>query len=142
MIYGLDTTILVQLELADHEMHARAARLRDTLLAEGSSFALAPQVLAEFVHIVTDGRRFTNPAPVARAIDQSERWWNAREITGVFPGPDAVSTFHRWMRDGQIGRNRILDTLLAATYAAAGVTAVVTSNTRDYHSFMDTIVTP
>ena len=46
------------------------------------------------------------------------------------------------MRDGQIGRNRILDTLLAATYAAAGITAVVTSNTRDYHSFMHTIVTP
>ncbi|MFP4432338.1 MAG: hypothetical protein ACOCW6_01305 [Spirochaetota bacterium] len=142
MIYGLDTTVLVQLELADHEMHARAARLRDRLLGEGCSFALAPQVLAEFVHIVSDSRRFVNPAPVPRALEQSERWWNAEEITRVFPGPDAVSTFHRWMRDAELGRNRILDTLLAATYSAAGITAVVTSNFRDYRSFMEVVVTP
>ena len=142
MIYGLDMTILVQLELADHEMHARAARLRDSLLGEGCSFALAPQVLAEFVHIITDSRRFTNPPPMSRALEQSERWWNAEEITRVFPGPDAVSVFHRWMRDEELGRTRILDTLLAATYSAAGITAVVTSNTRDYRSFIDTVVTP
>jgi hypothetical protein len=55
-------------------------------------------------------------------LEQSERWWNAEEITRVFPGPDAVSVFRRWMRDEDLGRTRILDTLLAATYATAGIT--------------------
>ena len=47
----------------------------------------------------------------------------------------AVARFHRWMRDHQLGRKRVLDTLLAATYRAAGVTSLLTLNASDFTVF-------
>ncbi len=34
-----------------------------------------------------------------------------------------------------LGRKRLLDTTLAATYYANGITTIATSNTRDYRGF-------
>ena len=51
---GADTTFLVQLELIELPMHKAAHELlqREILQAK-VSLALAPQVLAEFIHVVT-----------------------------------------------------------------------------------------
>ena len=56
---GADTTFLVQLELVELPAHeaARVLLQRDILQPQ-VSLALAPQVLAEFIHVVTDPRRF------------------------------------------------------------------------------------
>jgi hypothetical protein len=43
----------------------------------------------------------------------------------------AVRLFFQWMADHQLGRKRLLDTLLAATYSAAGITSIVSTNARD-----------
>jgi predicted nucleic acid-binding protein len=39
------------------------------------------------------------------------------------------------MRLHRLGRNRILDTLLAATYKTAGIGSVLTTNARDFSVF-------
>jgi hypothetical protein len=59
MIRGIDTTFLVQVEIAEHPVHEPARSRFTTLLDAGDTFALAPQVLAEFIHIVTDAKRFS-----------------------------------------------------------------------------------
>ncbi|MCG8479401.1 MAG: PIN domain-containing protein [Spirochaetales bacterium] len=142
MTYGLDTTFTVQLGVAEHPTHAAAVGLRDRLLADSHDFALAPQVLAEHVHIVTDPRRFTSPATAADALDQSRAWWEAIEIRRVYVDDEAVAIFYRWMAQHSLGRRRILDTMLAATYHSAGITAIISSNGRDYRPFFKTIVSP
>ena len=58
MIHGLDTSFLVAVEVAEHAEHGAAGETLSTLLAAGDRIALAPQVLAEFIHVVTDPRRF------------------------------------------------------------------------------------
>jgi len=55
--YGLDTDFLVACEIVDHPFHQSADALPQKLLADEHDFALAPQTLAEFIHIVTDMRR-------------------------------------------------------------------------------------
>ena len=57
MIHGVDTSFLVAVELVSHARHGDSRCLRDRFLKGGEQFALVPQVLAEFVHIVTDPRR-------------------------------------------------------------------------------------
>ena len=47
----------------------------------------------------------------------------------------AITLFHTWMRRHQLGRKRVLDTLLAATYRAANVTSLLTLNTTDFMVF-------
>ena len=142
MTRGADTSFLVAVEIVEHAHHADALRVLGELLARGDRVAIAPQVLAEFVHVVTDARRFQQPFSMGTALDKSERWWNAAETEQVLPTDLVVARFHDWMRGHQLGRKRVLDTLLAATYRAAGVTSLLTLNTDDFAVFAEFAFVP
>ena len=135
MTHGLDTSFLVAVEILEHPRHGEARATLRKLLADGDRFALAPQVLAEFVHAVTDPRRFQTPLPMEVALQHSARWWNSAEVDPATPTNEALAFFHEWMRQHQLGRKRVLDTLLAATYRSAGVTSLLTLNARDFTVF-------
>ena len=133
---GIDTTFLIQLEIRESESHAAALEvLRDRILGRDREAALAPQVLTEFVHVATDPRRFKRPLSVDLAIGKAGFWWNAREVARVSPDEESVAQFLAWMRGHGLGRKRLLDTLLAATYYGRGITTIATSNARDYRKF-------
>lgn len=100
---GVDTSFLVAFELSTHPLHAHARRLASDYAAE--RFAVAPQVTAEFVHVVTDPRRFEKPLSMSDALDRSGKWWAA------------------------------VDTMLAATYRTKGISVIVSSNWRDFAVF-------
>lgn len=132
MRHGLDTSFLVAAELVEHAAHgATKARLAD-LIAKGDRFALAPQVLSEFLHVVTDARRLEHPLEMDEARRIAARWWTAREVEQVFPSDEAVRQFLAWLGQYGLGRKRLLDTLLAATYRQAGVHSLLTLNARDF----------
>jgi predicted nucleic acid-binding protein len=75
------------MEHADHAV-ARATIAR--LISAGDVFAIAPQVLAELIHIVTDPRRFTNPLDMMAVRQVAEQWWKARDVVAVFPNDTAT----------------------------------------------------
>lgn len=135
MIQGVDTSFLVAVEVASHGRHGDSRMLRDRLLQGGDQFAIVPQVLAEFVHIVTDPRRCANPLSIDVAINRAESVWNAQETIQVFPDSAATSQFFIWMRQHQLGRKRLLDTILAATFHAVSIKSVVTLNRSDFELF-------
>jgi predicted nucleic acid-binding protein len=62
-------------------------------------------------------------------------WWEAAEVERVAPTADSVGPCWAWMRQHGLGRKRLLDTLLAATYHSHGVAAILTSDARDYATF-------
>lgn len=135
MIHGLDTGFLVAAEVKEHTDHAAARDTLSRLLAAGDLIAIAPQVLAEFIHIVTDPRRFTQPLDMIAAQQLAEQWWTAREVLRVFPDDAATRQFLAWLQQFSLGRKRLLDTLLAATYRQAGVQSILTTNHTDFAVF-------
>ncbi len=132
MTYGLDTDFLVACEIVDHPFHKSADALLQKLLADEHDFALAPQTLAEFIHVVTDQRRMPVPLVVTDAISRAEQWWQAAEVVRVFPDGNSVSDFFAWLRQYQLGRKRLLDTMLAASFRNGKVTKIITNNAKDY----------
>lgn len=132
MTHGIDTDFLVAAEITDHPFHQRADALLRELIVHGHDFALAPQTLAEFIHIVTDARRMPQPLTMAQAISHAEQWWESKEVIHVFPSNHATVDFFQWLRHHQLGRKRLLDTMLAATFKAASVPKIITNNARDY----------
>lgn len=132
---GIDTDFLVALEMAVHEQHAAVHRLLARNSKRGESFALAPQVLAEFSHVVTDGKRFAKPMEMSVALRQAEIWSTAVDVQLFLPQEKAVKLFFHWMNQHRLGRKRILDTMLAATYATEGVTKIATLNEDDFRLF-------
>jgi predicted nucleic acid-binding protein len=70
MIHGIDTSFLVATELAVHSRQAASRKLLHRLDQAGDQLALAPQVLAELVHIVTDPRRCSAPLAMPTALQR------------------------------------------------------------------------
>ena len=132
MKHGVDTDFLVAAEIRDHPFHHHADELVRRLLAEGHEFALAPQTLAEFIHVVTDPRRMPKPLSMADAINRATHWCQAAEVVHVFPEGQCVTNFLLWLKRHQLGRKRLLDTLLAATFHRAGIHRIITNNEGDY----------
>ncbi|MES2657833.1 MAG: PIN domain-containing protein [Verrucomicrobiota bacterium] len=135
MTHGIDTDFLVAIEIRDHPFHPQADALLQTLLEEGHDFAVTPQTLAEFIHIVTDAKRMPHPLTLAEAISRAEYWWQAAEVRRVFPDGESVMDFLGWLSRYQLGRKRLLDTLLAATYQRAGIRRLLSNNEKDYKVF-------
>jgi predicted nucleic acid-binding protein len=132
---GIDANFLIACELQEHAQHLAVRAILDTLVEAGERFALAPQVLAEFLHIVTDGKRLQTPRTMAEALERAELWRLAVDVVMLTPGSDALDLFFRWMSDFRLGRKRVLDTMLAATFATAGVVRVATIDVRDFQVF-------
>jgi predicted nucleic acid-binding protein len=135
MTHGFDTSFLVAAEVRGHPHHQASRSRLQALRSAGDNFAVAPQVLAEFIHVVTDSRRFSRPLSMDAALSRAEAWWTSAEIRQVHTSSATVREFFEWMRLHRLGRNRILDTLLAATYKTAGVRSVLTTNARDFALF-------
>lgn len=133
---GLDTSFLVGLAIREHASHARCLKLFEAEIQGGTAtMALAPQVLAELCHVVTDPRRFERPLEMADALDLCDQWWNSQECRQVAVDPEVGVLFFRWMRDFRLGRKRLLDTLLAATYHRAGVRRLAATDWRDFERY-------
>jgi predicted nucleic acid-binding protein len=143
MIHGLDTGFLVAAEVAEHADHTAARETLARLIAASDQIAIAPQLLAEFIHVVTDPRRFAKPLDMAAARDVAEQWWTARDTVRVFPDNGATRQFLSWLQQFSLGRKRLLDTLLAATYLQAGIQSLLTTNPADFGVFgVFTCITP
>ena len=65
----------------------------------------------------------------------ARKWWTANEIDHVFPNAEATRQFLEWLDDFQLGRKRLLDTLLAATYRQGGIQSLLTTNPDDFGVF-------
>jgi predicted nucleic acid-binding protein len=124
--HGLDTSFLVAHEVSRHALHRRVRSCCDQLLARGDRLALAPQVLAEFIHVVTDDHRFAAPLSIEAAVERASTWWHAEEVLPIYPGAETTRLFLSWLIQFRLGGKRLLDTLLAATWGEAGVTRILT----------------
>ena len=88
--------------------------------------------LAEFIHVVTDPRRFTQPLEIGEARRLAGQWWTARDVDQVFPDEAAVRQFFAWLEQHRLGRKRLLDTFLAATYRVANIASILTTDPHDF----------
>jgi predicted nucleic acid-binding protein len=135
IIVAIDTDFLVAVEIRDHIFHRPADALLNRLLDDGRKLAVAPQMLAEFVHVVTDSKRLKEPLSMEEALARAEHWWQAQEVVRIYPEGDAVSTWIEWLREHRLGRKRLLDTMLAASAYTQEIAMIVTNNEMDFKIF-------
>jgi predicted nucleic acid-binding protein len=143
MMHGIDTGFLVVIEMVEHPEHLPARAKLIQLLGAGDLLGITPQVLAEFLHIVTDSRRFAQPLAMPTACQLAEQWWTSKDVVHIFPADAPTRQFLAWLQQFSLGRKRLLDTLLAATYQQAGIHSILTTNQADFAVFgVFTCITP
>ncbi len=118
--------------MLEHAEHTQALACCERLLNENKLLALCPTVIDEFLHVVTDPRRFERPLKMAKAIHLAQVWLQSQETVTIIPTEDSNRLHLDWMLRHRLGRKRINDTRIAAIYYEHGVRALLTSNARDF----------
>lgn len=132
---ALDTDVLVNWAMAGAPYHEVSRRFVDDVLDDETQVALVPQVLFEFLHVVTDPRRFEFPFAFPDAVQLVRRLWDGPEVVRVSSGPMLVHRTLELLDANRLGRKRILDSALAATLQEAGVRKLATFNRRDFEIY-------
>jgi predicted nucleic acid-binding protein len=132
---ALDTDVLVHWAMTGMPRHVAARELVRAEISAGRSVALALQVLWEFLHVVTDPRRFSTPMTTSSALATTGALWDAPDTTRIVAGPRTAHRTLELLRTLELGRERILDTALAATLEEAGIKRLATFNRKDFEAF-------
>jgi len=132
---GLDATTLIAFELKEHPLHQFVRGGIRACVAHGDRFALADQTVWEFLHIVTDQRRFSTPLQMPDAIQRAQRWTASREVVHLDATSEAQEWTLKWMEEFNLGRKRILDTSLAALFHVNRISRIATANPLDFELF-------
>jgi predicted nucleic acid-binding protein len=135
MTLALDTDVLVAWNMSGAPAHLPVRRLIEREIGGQGQLAVTAQVLFEFIHVVTDSRRFESPLDVSSAIDRAREIWNAKDVVRLEPATTVLHRTLELMGTHRLGRKRILDTALAATLESAGVERLATFNGRDFRVF-------
>jgi len=135
---GLDTNVLIYAQMPvfpEHEI------VRKFLLAQlalpDMTLVVTPSILHEFVHIVTDGRRFDPPVPMVQAIMLARLCLGRNNVDCVSTNESILLEAFDLMEHYNLGRKRIADTLFAATLMHFGIRELITCNPDDFRLFKD-----
>ncbi len=132
---GIDTSFLIAWAIPEHPDHGTCRQLSSKAASQGRSFGLTLGILAEFLHVATDPKRFSKPLTMAEAIHIADFWAQAAEVTLLHQEVATCQQWLHWMQQHHLGRKRVLDTLIAAIWHQAGIADVYTLNPADFRLF-------
>ena len=132
---GLDCNVLVQIAIADHPVNARTLAAVQSEVQQREKLVFPSLVATEFLHVVTDERRFSPPLTMPEALDWMRDFLANPAVGLLEPTQASMNQILRWMRQFNLGRKRILDTHLAAVLHTSGVRRLLTSNPADFAVF-------
>lgn len=82
---GVNTPFLIAHTVLEHPAQGRATACCLRLLDRGHQFVVCPTVIDEFLHVVTDPKRFESPLSIDRAVHIARTWMNNRETQYCVP---------------------------------------------------------
>jgi uncharacterized protein len=135
-VIAIDADVLIAARSASDVNHLRAMALMEReFLRHGEEMLLAPSVAAEFLHVVTDSRRFPKALTMDQALLELESWVMSPSTVILGGSKDALLAGMRLMREAKLGRKRVNDTMLAGSLIEFGVKKLMTFNRGDFDLF-------
>ena len=133
---GLDTNVLVYAHVASLPEHGVVREyLAGQLARRDVTLVVTPPVLHEFVHVVTNPRRFEPPVAMGEALALARLYLGRANVECVATDAEALAEALALVERHRLGRERLGDTLLAATLLRHGVRQLVTCNPGDFEAF-------
>jgi predicted nucleic acid-binding protein len=104
-------------------------------IESGEDLVFPSLIITEFLHVATDGRRFSPPLNMLDAMAWIQEFMANPAVRLIEPTQASLDQTLQWMIQFNLGRKRILDTHLAAILATNGVRRLLTSNPSDFALF-------
>lgn len=132
---GIDSCFLVDLYWKDSPRHAGAVTLYESLASGDEQVLIYHNVFNEFIHVMTDPRRFNSPLTMREALDITDGWSHLERVTVVYADDMSFGRGMLWLSQYGLGCNRLNDTAMAACYIQNGASRIITANGSDFQHF-------
>ena len=138
MKLGLDTNVLVHAHMPALENYEKVRGfLLDQLHRSDTTLAVTPSIMHEFVHVVTDGRRFDPPVEMSEALAVAKLYLERSNVECLSIPEEVLNHAFDLLEHHRLGRKRIADALLVATLHHHQITEIATCNPADFQVFED-----
>jgi predicted nucleic acid-binding protein len=115
---SLDTNVLVYTHMPAMPDHATVHRFLEAQLPDPAvTLVVTAQILHEFVHVVTDPRRFEPPVPMAEAMAIARLYLHRTNVACVVTDAACVHEAFALLERHALGRNRIAIRSLPPRYS-------------------------
>jgi predicted nucleic acid-binding protein len=139
---GLDTNVLIYAQMPAFETHELVRRnLLSHLQQPDVTLVVTPMILHEFVHVITDSRRFDPPVPMREALAAARLFLGHANVMCLAVSEESTLRAFDLLGRYRLGRKRIADTLFVATLFQHGVSELITCNPKDFTVFPGLAVT-
>ena len=128
-----DVNVLVYAHREDSPHHAGCRKWVEAVVNGNESFGLSELVLSGFVRVVTHPKVFTQPSPLADALEFTEQLRGRPNCVPVAPGRRHWEIFRQLCAEAGAKGNLVPDAYLAAMAIEAGCEWVTTD--RDFSRF-------
>lgn len=132
---AIDTNFLVDLDITVSPRHEKVLSILNNLGKSKSEIFITADVLLEYIHVVTDAKRFQNPFSVDMALERVNYINNHPHFTILYSDQDDFNLCMQWLKNHHLGRKRLTETMMAATYFNNGITELWTANAKDFEIF-------
>lgn len=132
---GLDTNFLVDLDWDESPRYEKVTKMFDEWRKTDKEIYIFYNVFLEYLHTITDSRRFPSAFTMKQALGRVDYWQSHSRIKVIYPDEKDFSLCECWLKTYNLGRNRLIDTLIAASYYNNGITEIWTSNPKDFEIF-------
>lgn len=133
---GIDTCFLIDLYWQDSPRNKNARALYSRIANDESiKVAVYYNCFNEFLHVITDSKRFEKPFTVSEAVSVIDYWCDIDRVTVLYPDDASFKRTLAWMNRYKLGRNRVNDTQMASCYLTSGVASIITANPKDFEIF-------
>lgn len=134
---GLDSCFLIDLYWEDSPRHAAVLKKFNEIAASGQDVCVYYNCFNEFIHVITDKKRFENAFSMEEALSVVDEWRDLENVKILFPDEQSFGRTVVWLSVYKLGRNRLNDTNMAASYVHSGVSSVITANPKDFEIFSE-----
>jgi toxin-antitoxin system PIN domain toxin len=133
---AVDTNILVYAHRADSPWHVRSADLLRSLAEGTAPWAIPWQCIHEFLAVVTNGRIYRTPTPIAEAVRQVEYWLESPTLTVLGERGTHWPTLKGLLEAALVNGALVHDARVAALCLQHGATTLWTAD-RDFSRFRE-----
>ncbi len=130
---SIDTNILIYARLAGNPWHEAARKFLESL-ANSPDVVIAELVLVELYLAIRNPAIVADPLGAPEAADECE-WFRNHSRWALVENAEAMEEVWKDARKSGFARRRIIDSRLARTLQAHGVTKFATANVRDFQGF-------
>jgi len=133
----VDTNVMVYAADTNSPFHVACRQLIKQGIKDEVSLCVSPQVLFEFLAVITSPKRVVKPLKLDKAINEINKYLGYKNIKKIYPKNDVIKKTLELCKKYNIKGQEIFDVQIIATMLSNNVTTIYTYDKNHFERFKE-----